>query len=229
LRERFLLGVAQFGELLGDMRDRAVVLADLDTVSDRARGRRESGARERIRNGIGGLFEILGGLSGGGLDLTDDCLDAAPGEVGDRSVSTNFAQLTHRCTGKIVIGVAEAPATLGGDLEVFGGASATTMARRTCGRFPGLARLQQRVEVATYTRGTETEPSADLRRRDGPILEQEFHHGRPGVTFVAGGDGRCSAGRQRRGTRLNSAFLAHSGGRIRFHNTSVTEFRSQVY
>ncbi len=185
----FLLGITQFWEFLGHVRDRAVVLADLHTVTDPASRRRESGGRECPGDGIGGGFETFCTLVSCRGHVSDDGLDTAPGEVGDRSVSPNLPKLAHGGTSEVVIGVTEPAATLRRDLEVLGGSSASAMARTGCGNLARFARFEQCVEMASHTRGAQAQPRSDLRCGDGALLEEEFHHSRTRAAFMAARNG----------------------------------------
>ncbi|NKV11790.1 hypothetical protein GS909_13460 [Rhodococcus hoagii] len=106
-RERGPLRLAEFGELLRDVRDRAVVLTDLHTVADRTDRGGETGRGERLgdllRRRLDGLRFVVVDRS----DRTDDRLHPATGEVLDGRVSTDLAQLTHGRAREIVVRVAE--------------------------------------------------------------------------------------------------------------------------
>ncbi len=219
LGEGLALGVAQFRELLGDVRDRAVVLTDLDAVPDGARRRREPGVVERVRDLVGGAGDVAGSV--GGCDAIDDGVDAAPRELGDRGVAADLAELTQRGAREVVVRVAEPAAPLGRDLESFRRPPAAAGRAVTVGDLAGLPRLDERVEVPSHARRGEAEGTPHLARGDGALLQQHVHHGGPGVALVRGGPGcggavcRPRAGERGVATRVGSR-------RIGFHNTSVT-------
>ena len=79
LGERFALGVAQLGELFGDVRDRTVVLADLHPA-DGARHRRRRGGVAGLRQRRCHLIRGIGDVVGGG-DAGQDRVDATTREA----------------------------------------------------------------------------------------------------------------------------------------------------
>src|SRR5690606_3210513 len=141
----------------------------------------------------------------------------------------------HGGGGEIVVGVPEAGASDGGELEAAGGA-ATTTALPARGRGGlRLAGLDERVEVASHARGAESQTLADLRSGDGTLFEQQLHDRGAGLALrdLTARRGRIPAwvldARRRRGRCVTCAFCGVGGvGRV-FHNTSVTEFGSTVH
>ena len=104
------LGLAQLRELGRDVRDRAVVLAQL--VADR-RGRDRRGVAvvaQRLGQHLGAIARApaLGSeLAVAGLELGG----AAAGELGDRVVAGRLAQEAQRAGGEVVVGLDERVAT----------------------------------------------------------------------------------------------------------------------
>ena len=91
-----LLGLAQLRELLGHMRHRTVVLADLHAV-DRPAHRRGGGGvpgvGQRGGDAVGGRLDVASG--GPSVDARQDGVDAPAGERADGVVAADLAQLAH--------------------------------------------------------------------------------------------------------------------------------------
>ena len=209
-----LLGFAQLWEFFGDMRHRAVVLADLYAVDGSAHpggGRDVTGVGQRAGDALGGRFDIgvLGAV--GRLDAAQDRVDAPAGERLNRFLTADFAQLPHGRGSQVVVGVVELGAAGSGQPEPLRGpAPAGLLPGRGCQGFR-VARLDQRVEVTPYTRGRQMELVADLSGGDRSRLQQQADDGLTGVTV-----GNTGAKNGRRSCRD-------------FHNTSVTQFPRSVY
>ena len=173
LGERFPLGLAQFRELLGDMRHRAVVLAELYPVqrpAHRGGGSGVPGLGQCTCHAIDSGFNVVGSLG----YSRQDGVDAAPREGPDGVVAADFAELTHGRGRQVVVGVAELGAPRGGQPVPPGGPAAAAVLPG-CGR-AGLriAGLQQRVEVPANARGGDAEALADLACGDGSGLQQKL-------------------------------------------------------
>jgi hypothetical protein len=222
VRECFPLGLAQLGKLLRDVRDGAVVLADLHAVDRSGHpGRRGgvAGHRERRCDAIGGRGDVRAHLAARRVDSGQDGVDAAPREGTDRIVATDLPQLPHGSHGQVVVGVVEFPPARRGEPVPPGWASAAVVlpGRRRV-RF-GIARVDQRVEVPAHARRRDAEPFTDLACRRRPF-EQQFDDRPAGMAVGrrrdAPGGSRKSGCRRARGFRTD------------FHNTIVTEFRIGV-
>ncbi len=229
LPERFLFRVTQFRKLLCHMGNRAVVLADLHAVTHRPGRRGKSDGAESVSNGI---CRLRNGAEVGGIcrfDISHNCLHPPLGEFLDSGVSTDFAELAHCRAGKIVVRVTETPTSCGGDLKLLGRTPASTLTERRRGCGAGFTGLDQRVQVTPDTSRTQTESRADFGGCNGPFFEEQFDHRCPSLAFDTHRyrhydrtlRGSCSG--------LTCSFLALSASRVSFHNTSVTEFFSQVY
>lgn len=229
LTERFLFRVTQFRKLLCHMGNRAVVLADLNAVTHWSGGRGKSGGAESVGDGVCRLRHAaeVGGICR--FDISHNCLDSTLGELLDSRVATDFAELAHCRPGKIVVRVTETATSSGSDLKLFGRTPTSTLTERRRGCRAGFTGLDQRVQVTPDTGGTQTESRADFGGRDGSLFEEKFDHRCPSLAFTTHRyrhydrtlRGSCSG--------LTCIFLALSTSRISFHNTSVTEFLSQVY
>src|SRR4051812_42348200 len=89
--DRFRFCLAQCRELLGDVLDRAVVLADLYADAAVVDGRGVAVVAERLGQRRGALIQRQGGDLGGVARLP--LSDALPGEVLDRALTRGLAQV----------------------------------------------------------------------------------------------------------------------------------------
>ena len=83
-RYRLLLGFAQFRELLGNVRHRAMMLTDLHTVdrTPNLRGGRDvTGFGQCTGDSLGGGFDLVVSVRTGRLDTGQDRVDALPREA----------------------------------------------------------------------------------------------------------------------------------------------------
>ncbi len=98
------LGLTEFRELGGDMRHRAVMLADLHSVADLPGVGGVPGTGQRV----GDLLDRVGDghRVGTGRHIGDDPFDTLPREVGDGFVPAEVTEFAHRGTGEVVIGMA---------------------------------------------------------------------------------------------------------------------------
>ncbi len=127
--------LAQFRELLGHVRDRAMVLADLHARC------RPAGWTQRIPTAVKApaissavVFHVLTGGVDRRFDVADDRLDPTSGEVLDCRVAADLTQVPHRGTGQIVVGVAEPGTADCGELERLRGTAPTALPpARRCG------------------------------------------------------------------------------------------------
>jgi len=104
LGERFTLGLAQLGELLRDVRYRAVVLAQLNAVdrpSHRRHSGRVAGLRQRGRNPVGLGFNVARPFA----YSRKDAVYTASREGADGVVAADLPQLAHRGNRKVVVRV----------------------------------------------------------------------------------------------------------------------------
>ncbi len=220
--ESFEFGLAQLREFLGDMSDRAVVLADLHTRADFAGGCGEAGVGE----GVGDLVRLGGGGLGGVLGDRFDAVDNGPRslarEVGNGLLAADLAELANGRTGQIVVGMPEPPSTRGRQLILLGGAATALLLpwRRAAG--PRLAGFDECIQVPTDTCRRQTEFGADRGRGDGALFEQQLYHGGASMSFTAHDQGRWRSNRCGTGTATGPFILVvrQTHG---FHNTSVTE------
>ncbi len=173
-RDRLGLGLAQLGELVGDVRDGAVLLAQL--LAHRALADR--GGEPRLAHGRGqgpgrGLVGVLG------EELVDPGLEdgpATPGELGDGLVAGGLGQEAQGLGGQVVVLLLEEVVTGGGEREDLGRATASAGASLVRARLAQLDQtvLEHVVEVATYGgRGQQQLLSEDRRAarttlEDGP-------------------------------------------------------------
>ena len=93
----------------------------------------------------------------------------------------------------------------------------------------GLPRVDQGVQMTTHTRRAQTQSGSDFGGGDRALLEQQPHHRRPGVALVGNGSGRDGPTAKVGNRIVTCAFSGYPTGDFRFHNTSVTEFRSPVH
>ncbi len=201
LRESLSLGLAQFRELLGDVRHRAVMLAELYSVQWSAHfggGGGVSGRGQCARHAIDNRFNVIGPLG----YSREDGVDAAPRKGPDGVVAADFPQLAHGRSRQVVVGVAHLGASGGGEPVSLGGppAAAVLPGRRCAGL--RVACVHERVEVPANACGRDPQLFADLTCGDGSGLQQKLDD---------------------RATRVAVAVV-----RNEFHNTIVTEFRNPV-
>src|SRR5690606_23785872 len=168
--QRLEFGLAQLRELLGHVRDRAVVLADLHAGAHLAGGGGETGAGEGFGEFLGfGLGALRGVLVDRG-DSRHDRAGSLTREIGDGLLAADLAELADRRAGEVVVGVAELTASGGGELVLLGRPTAPLLLPRGRARGPGLTRFDQRVQMPAHPGGRQAEPVADGRRGDRPLL-----------------------------------------------------------
>lgn len=225
--ERCFLCFAQFGELFGNVRYRAVVLADLHTRPDTSRRGCEPGGAEGVGDVGGHVFEFVVRSGFDGFDSAEDGLDTALREVLDCGVTAEFAQVTHRCTGEVVVGMSEPSASDGRELEPFRGTT-TSSTLGTCGcRGLGFPGIDECIEVTPNTCGAESELLPDFGGCDRPVFEKKLNDGRAGLPFVRFPSRHCT---RNTGCRVLTCNLCARRNTVRdIHNTSVTEFRGRVH
>lgn len=180
-----LLGFAQFGEFLGDMGYRAMVLADLHTVNRPAHprgGGDVAGFAERRCDPLGGRLErgVVGTV--GRRDVGQDGVDTAPGKRPHRLLAADLPQLPHGRRRQVVIGVVElGPAGRGQPVALGGPPASHLLPRRGRRRFR-VTRLDQRVQMTPHTGGRQAQPVTDLAGGDRSGFQQQAHNGPTSVT-----------------------------------------------
>ena len=183
-----LLGFAQLREFLGDMRHRAVMLADLHAV-DEGRPTHPGGGGD-----VAGLGQRAGDPLGGRLDVGSSALpaastparigvDAAPGERANRVLSPDLPQLPHRGRRQVVVGMVELGPAGRSQPVTLRGPPAANLLPGGRGRRLGVARLDQRVQVTPHTGGRQAQLVADLTGGDRSGLQQQAHDGATGVAI----------------------------------------------
>ena len=152
------LGLAQLLELGRDVRDRAVVLAELPAGAD-AVGRGSvalAGQRQGQR-----LDLAIGGADLDAVALLD-AADAALGEVGDRLLPAGLGQEADGGRGQVVVRVREAAPAVGGEQELPGRPAAAPLraAERALLAIGGQPVRDQRVQVAADRGGADAQALA---------------------------------------------------------------------
>lgn len=164
LREGTGLGLAQFGELGGHVRDRAVMLADLDSL--------------RVAHGLGrGRVAVLGqGLrhrrgAGGdrhaGVDIWLQ-FRSKPGrtmlgECHDGLLAAGLTQVAQRGVRKIVVGMRKRGTARVGERIGTGRTAAAAVRSRSRLAFDEQSIGNQRIEVPADRGGAQAEPLGKLR------------------------------------------------------------------
>ena len=200
LGERLPLGLAQLRELLGDVRYRTVMLAELYPVEGSAHlggGSGVAGLGQCACHTIDCGFNVVGSLR----YSRQDGVDTAPRERPDCVVTSDFTKLTHGRDRQVVVCVSLlGTARCRQPIALSRPAAPTVLPRR--GR-TGLrvAGIEEGVKMPAHACGGDTEPLADFACRDGPGLQQELDN---------------------RATCVAVDFGPY------FHNTIVTEFRRPV-
>ena len=170
------LGLAQLGELVGDVGDRAVLLAQLLPHDGKlAHGRDVALVGEHPGQRLGGRQVGLVGDHVGEALL--DERHPPVGEGADRVVAARLGQEPERLQREVVVLLVEAVAAGVGDREHLGRpAPAATGAVGS-----GVARLDghlghQVVEMAAYGGGSQVEPGSQSRSGRGALLEDRPGH-----------------------------------------------------
>ena len=169
------LGFTQFREFLGDVRHRAVVLADLHTVDrspDPRGGSDVAGFGQRTRDPLGGRLDI-GVLGAGGWEnIGQDRVDAPPGERLNRVLTADFPQLPHGRGRQVVVGVIELGPAGRGQPEALRRPPAADLLPWRGRRGLGVTRLDQRVEMTPHTGSRQAQPVTDLTGGDRSGFQQ---------------------------------------------------------
>ena len=196
------LGLAQLRELVGDVRDRAVLLAQLlgavDAVLEqgqRPHGRGVPLGGEDPRQRLGRRELGLGRHDH--LVVALDERDPASGELHDGLVAAGLRQVAERLHREVVVLLVEVLAPGLGDREELGRPASAAGRRRA--RLTRLERAlgEQVVEVAAYGGGRQREPLREVGR------------------------GRRTADQDRPDDALTRRLVARRQGPLEFHNTSV--------
>jgi len=216
LLERAGLRLAEFGELRCDVRDRAVVLADLDALDgargvDRLRGRSVSVLGERPGESVGTCGERRSGVDGAAQVGGESCRTML-GEVLDGLIATGLAQVAQRSVGEVVVGMRELRPTCVGECIGTSRSAPAAVGGRARFALDEQAVRDEGVEVPADRRGREPQPIGELGGGQRAILED-----RPGHQ-VAGAVSRPITG----------AKSACRGAGLDFHNTIMTYFRRSV-
>ena len=125
--ERGTFCIAQLGELRRHVRHRAVVLADLYSVSHHPGRRSKTCGCERVGNSVGGFLDVSRTVPRSRFDIGDDRVDALTSKRFDGGVSTDRAELPHGRPGKIVVRVPEPVSADRSQLKVFRGAPSPSL------------------------------------------------------------------------------------------------------
>ena len=216
LRYRLLLGFAQFWELLGDVRHRAMMLTDLHTVDRTPHlcgGRDVAGFRQCTGDSLGGGFDLVVRIRAGRLDTGQDRVYALPREAADRLLAADLPQLAHRGRGQVVVAVVQLRAAGRGEPVSLGRASPPGLLPSRGGRRLGFAHVDQHVKVASHASCGQPELFADLPGGDRPGLQQQPNDGATSLTVMS---------------RRSSGCFGDGDGVREFHNTSVTQFWGRV-
>ena len=149
-------GLAELRELRCHVCDRAVVLADLHTITNATSGRRKSRFGQSFGNFLRGALPI-GGRIPCHRHFGNDLLGTLEGEVLDRCVAADPPQTPHHSAGEVVVGVLEATTTCGGELEMLGRTTPAPLGvTGGCGR-DDVARGDHGVEMTAYRGGSDPE------------------------------------------------------------------------
>ena len=177
------LGLAEFRELGGDVADRAMPLAQLDTdigvVAHRPGTRRETLRAEGLDEGVGAGQGVIPGR----LDQTGDpvlqCSDPLVGEGTHGLLAPGAVQEAHRLGGEFVVVGHEMIVTRLVDDPLTRRAAATSLAGvRRPTRHGAL--LGELVEVPAYAGGSQAEMTGERRGRDRPALADHRQDPVPG-------------------------------------------------
>ena len=203
LGEGLLLGLAQLRELLGDMRHRAVVLADLDALdrpADPGRGGRVAGLGQRVGDPVGGAPRRRRRLASAGSTPARMVSMRLRAKVRTASSPPISRSCRMAADGQIVVGVLQLGPAGRGQLVALGGPAAALLLPGRCGVGLRVAGVDQSVEVAAHpgcghARAVRRSRPAVI----GPGLQQQLDDGSAGVTVVGRRTRhrctRCSLGR----------------------------------
>ncbi len=178
------LGLTELRELRGDVRDRAVVLAQLD-ASGQTRGRRSVAlAGQRSGQGLG-TGEPVG--PGGGDGLRAALLQPGQlvlGEGGHRLSTTAASQVTQSGNGEVVVGMWETvPAGAGeGELPRRPTAAAAGPVRSGMAGDPPLS--FEGVQVPAYGGRRDAEFGSQVGRTQGTLPPEQVDHPITGTAVV---------------------------------------------
>ena len=206
--EHLRLCLAQLGEICCDVRDRAVVLADLDTGAGVLRGRGVAVGRER-RSQLS-RTPISWHLLQYGRVADFKTVQALPRERTDGGVAAGVPQVVEGFHRDVVVGVPKQRVAIVGQGEKLRRAAATTelTANLALGDLTHSAGGNEPVEVAADRRGREAEARAQRTGALGPTVVQRPCDPVAGAGVVRASSSYCGRGR-----------VGHDHG---FHNSNVT-------
>jgi len=242
--ERVQFRLAQLRELFGNVRDRAVVLANLHPRAHPAGTRGEPCLTQRagdlfglghgrlaiFRRGRFGRHRPGNGRSAFRLratqrfDPVDHIACPLPCEFRNRLVTADLTELAYGCPCQIVIGMTEAPSTYRGELVLLGGAPTSLLLpwRRTGG--PSLSGIDERVQMSAHSRRRQSESRTDGCRGNRSFFQQQTYNRRPSATFDPAHRGRSD----RPGAGLATGPFVSIWHTHAFHNISVAEFLPKI-
>ena len=183
--ECFSLGFAELGKLLGDMRHRAVVLAQL-LGQHRYPGRSRSNARciAVVAQRDSQQTEPNGGIV---VDCHSGCIptfkfgDARPSEFEYRVVAVPVTEKPQGTERNVVVRLIKGIAAIRGQRIRLGGASSTRGGdgpkRRSVG-CDGKSIVDEAIEMAPHHRRCQVKPARELGGGGRPLLEQGASHAR---------------------------------------------------
>ena len=205
------LGLAQLGELLGHVGDRAVVLAELGALPGLSRG---GGVPIRCER-LGQRLHLV--ALGSGVDQLPVPLlhlgDPAPGELRDRLLTAGFGDEPHRGGRQVVVRLVERVPAGVGQHEDLRGATAATRAVDTLLAGFDQALVEQMVEVPADCRRGQLQALGEHRGAGRTVSQDRAGDPVPGG-LVPHDTGNSTGAGGRWATRRRI-------GRRSFHNISV--------
>ena len=171
------LGLTQLGELGGDVRHRAMVLAQLPAGGDRRRAGSVSLAGQRLGQCLGPGQRVIRCAGGGTVHGIAAALlepgHTLGGEPGDGFGSLAGGDMPERGQGQVVVGVRKAGSALLAQCVAAGRPSAAPVGLGRGVPFVHAPLGQQRVEVAAYSSRRHAEQGGKRRSSQWPALQQK--------------------------------------------------------
>jgi hypothetical protein len=164
------LGLAQLWKLRGNVRDRAVVLAQLRAGTDILDRRRVTGAAQGNGQGLRTGHRISRSNHVGPVPI-DQVDHPTLSEGADRLLTVALgqeAQCRHR---QIVVGVLESRPARGGEQEQLGRATTAPGTSARCRAVTGLPVGEQGIQVAAHRSGTQPQRVGNLRSCHWTVLQ----------------------------------------------------------